>query len=321
MLRYLFFRLGRALVLLAGVSLLSFCLFELVPGDYFDELRSNPAVSNQTLSTLRKQHGLDDAPARRYARWLISALRGDWGYSVAYRTPAAPLLVARARNTVILTATAVFCAWVAAIPLALWTVSGSEWRRRFADFLMSLLLALPHLLILLVFMFLAARTRLLPVGGMTSFDGPATVTTRIGDLLLHLAVPGAALMLAALPAVFLHARAALVEVLQAPFIRFARASGIPRRRLLVRHALPVAANPLIALMGLSAGTLLSSGLAVEAVAGWPGLGQLLLQSILQRDFVLVAGAVMLSAALLLAGNLLADLLLYASSPQTREERW
>jgi peptide/nickel transport system permease protein len=120
--------------------------------------------------------------------------------------------------------------------------------------------------------------------------------------------------------VFLHTRAALVEALEAPFIQFARANGIPARRRLVRHALPAAANPLITLMGLSAGTLLSAGLAVEAVAGWPGLGHLLLQSILQRDSVLVTGAVMLSATVLVAGNLLADILLYANDPRMSEER-
>jgi ABC-type dipeptide/oligopeptide/nickel transport system permease component len=321
MMAFLFRRLLRAALLLAGVSVLSFCLFELTPGDYFDELRSNPAVSSETLAALRRQHGVDEAAGRRYMRWLVSVLRGDWGYSVAYHGPAAPLLFARARNTVILTAAAVFCAWVIAVPLAMWTVNGGQWRRRLADSFMSVLLAMPHLLILLVLMFAASQWRVLPAGGMTSLEfGQMSFWNRAGDLLSHLAVPGAALMLAALPAVFLHTRAALAEALNAPFIQFARANGIRGWRLLMRHALPAAANPLVTLMGLSAGTLLSAGLAVEAVAGWPGLGQLLLRSILQRDSVVVTGAVMLSAMVLLAGNLLADVLLYASNPRMREER-
>jgi peptide/nickel transport system permease protein len=222
---------------------------------------------------------------------------------------------------VILTASAVFCAWAIAVPLAMWTVNGGRWRRQFADCLMSALLALPHLLILLGLMFLAGLMQALPVGGMTSLESSRMpLWSRIGDLLSHLAVPGAALMLAAFPAVFLHTRAALTEALKAPFIQFARANGIPRWRLLLRHAMPAAANPLITLMGLSMGTLLSSGLAVEAVAGWPGLGQLLLQSILQRDLVVVTGAVIISAAVLLAGNLLADVVLYAADPRMQEER-
>jgi peptide/nickel transport system permease protein len=321
MIRFLFRRLMRAVFLLAGVSVLSFGLFELVPGDYFDGLRTDPALSDETLSALRRQHGLDEDPVRRYARWLASVLRGEWGYSVSYQRPVAPLLLTRAGNTLILTSTAVFCAWAVALPLAMWAVSGGRWRLRLADSLMALLLATPHLLILLALMFLAARSQALPVGGMTSLhSGQMPLWSRVGDLVAHLAIPGAALMLAALPAVFLHARAALMETLQAPFIRFARANGIPRRRLLLRHALPAASNPLISLMGLSAGTLLSAGLAVEAVTGWPGLGQLLLQSILQRDLVVVTGAVMLSAAVLLTGNLLADVLLYAADPRLRAER-
>lgn len=321
MVRYLCRRLLRAALLLVGVSILSFFLFELTPGDYFDELRADPMVSSETLSALRKEHGLDESPSRRYARWLGSVLAGDWGYSVAYRGAVAPLLFVRARNTLILTASAVLCAWMIAIPLALWSVSGGPWRRRCADFLTAVLLAVPNLLLLLVIMAAAGRWGASAVGGMTSLEATQmNWWQRLGDLLAHLAAPGAALMLATLPTLLLHARAALAEVLDAPFIRFARANGIPRRRVLVRHALPAAANPLVTLLGLSAGTLLSSGLAVEAVAGWPGLGQLLLQSILQRDLNVVTGAVLLSAMLLLAGNLAADLLLYALNPAMREER-
>jgi peptide/nickel transport system permease protein len=140
------------------------------------------------------------------------------------------------------------------------------------------------------------------------------------DLISHLIVPVATLVVAALPTVIVHTRAAVVEALNSPFIRFARANGIPRRRLLLRHAFPAAANPIITLLGLSTGTLLSSSLLVEAIVGWPGLGHLLLQALLQRDLLLVAGAVLLSSASLVLGNLLADLLLFEIDPRIREGR-
>jgi peptide/nickel transport system permease protein len=111
----------------------------------------------------------------------------------------------------------------------------------------------------------------------------------------------------------------MTEVLGSPFIRAARANGIPRMRILYRHALPAAANPLISLLGFSVGTLLSSSLLVEAAIGWPGLGRLLLEAILQRDVYVVIGAVILSAVLLIGGNLLADMLLYIADPRIRKD--
>jgi peptide/nickel transport system permease protein len=182
----------------------------------------------------------------------------------------------------------------------------------------SSLLAIPDLLMVLGLTALASNTSWLPAGGMTSpVSGSMNVWQAFADFGRHLALPGAALVLAIMPVVMLHARAAFADVLCTPFIATARANGIRRLRLLIVHALPAAANPLITLAGISIGTLLSAGLLVEALVGWPGVGHLLLQSILQRDLYVVLGAVMLSAILLVGGNLAADLLLYAADPRIR----
>ena len=109
------------------------------------------------------------------------------------------------------------------------------------------------------------------------------------------------------------------EALQSPFVMAARGYGIPLHRMLLRHALPAAANPLVSLFGLSLGLLASSSLVVEAIFSWPGLGQLLLEAIFNRDFFLVIDAGMLATACLILGNLLADVLLYAIDPRTRVE--
>jgi peptide/nickel transport system permease protein len=319
MMRYFGRRLLRTAILLLAVSAISFCLFELAPGDYFDNLRMDPAVSPDTIQALRKQHGLDQHVALRYIRWLTSVIRGEWGFSVAYNSPAGPLLFGRARNTLILTSSAVLLTWLMAVPFALWTASGGNRRRLLANAVVAVLLSLPEILVLLIFMAIAAHWGILPAGGMTSLGfSRVTLWSKALDLILHLAVPVAALVLAALPALILHTRTALVEALNTPFVRFARANGIPRRRLLIRHALPAASNPMITLLGLSVGTLLSSGILVEAISGWPGLGHLLLQALLQRDLPVVSGAVLLSSVFLVTGNLLADILLYATDPRIRE---
>jgi peptide/nickel transport system permease protein len=120
-----------------------------------------------------------------------------------------------------------------------------------------------------------------------------------------------------LPVLVRYVRASVADALEAPFVRAARAHGIPERRVLYRHALPAAANPLVSLFGLSLAGLLSMSLLVEVVLSWPGLGPLLLEAILARDFYLVLGLVLASALLLVGGNLLADVLLLATDPRIR----
>lgn len=315
--RFLFRRLGHALLLLFGVSLLTFLFVELAPGDYFAEMRLNPQIAPDTVSAMRARYGLERPLPVRYARWLAAVLHGDLGYSFAYGSPAAPLVAARARNTLLLTAAAMTLAWLLAVPLGVWCA----WRRgRWDDRLcaagLAVLMSVPELLLALAALLLAVRTNWFPAGGMTSPDpaagGPA-------DLLRHLFLPACVLALALLPLVARHTRAAVAEVLDMPFLRAARAHGIGTTRLLFRHALPAAANPLISLLGFSLGGLLSGSLAVEVVMSWPGLGPLLLEAILARDLHLVIAGVMLSTLTLTAGNLFADLLLFAADPRIRTE--
>ena len=137
------------------------------------------------------------------------------------------------------------------------------------------------------------------------------------DTLAHLAIPVAVLALGMFPVLERHVRSAVAEAMDTPFAVAARAHGIPRTRILYRHVLPAALHPLITLFGFSLGTLLSASLLVEVLVGWPGLGPLFLEAILARDFAIVLGVVMVSAATLIAGNLAADLLLYRTDPRIR----
>jgi peptide/nickel transport system permease protein len=321
MILFLVRRIGRGLLLVAGVSVLCFVLCELAPGDFFIEARLNPQIPETTLAALRSQHAFDRPFLAKYVYWLGSVVRGEWGFSFAYNTYAAPLLWTRARNTLVLTITATSLAWIVAVPVAIWIASsGSGVLRLLTAGSVSLLLALPDVLVVLLLMVGAARTQLLPIGGMTSPEySDMGLWNKLQDVAAHLALPVTALVLSSLPLLVAHTRSAMTEVLGSPFIRAARANGIPRMRILYRHALPAAANPLISLLGFSVGTLLSSSLLVEAAIGWPGLGRLLLEAILQRDVYVVIGAVMLSSVLLIGGNLLADMLLYIADPRIRKE--
>jgi peptide/nickel transport system permease protein len=307
------------LLLLVGVSMLSFLFADLAPGDYFSELRADPRVSPDAIAALRAQSGLDRPLPVRYAAWAASVLRGDFGYSLAYNSPVGPLLWERVRATLLLTGTATFLAWLMAVPLGIWNATArGTWGDGASKVVLSFLMAIPDLLLAIVFLMLAVQTGWFPAGGMMSpgwpsLSGPGQVL----DVAWHLALPAAVLVLGMLPALVRHVRASMAEAIDSPFALSARAQGIPRPRLLFRHLLPAAANPLISLFGFSLGTLLSASLLIEVVMGWPGLGPLFLEAIMARDFALVLAVVMLSASFLVVGNLLADILLYRVDPRIR----
>jgi peptide/nickel transport system permease protein len=318
---FLIRRFAHAVLLLAAVSLLSFALVQLAPGDFFDQMRMNPRVSAQTVEGLRSEYGLERSLPVRYGLWLRSALHGEFGISLAYSTPVGPLLIPRARNTLLLTATSTVLAWLLAIPIGVWSATNRrEFSRRSSDLATTMMLTVPDLLLFLCVLLFAVRSGWFPSGGMYSAENESHgFLEQVKDIAWHLFLPSLALALATLPALIRHVRSAMIEVLDSPFIRAARCHGIPHSRLLFRFALPVAANPLISLFGFSVATMLSSSLLLEVILSWPGLGPLLVEATLNKDVYVVVGTVMLSAVFLIAGNLLADVLLFAADPRIRVE--
>jgi peptide/nickel transport system permease protein len=319
--RYLLRRIGHAGFLLAGVSVLAFLFTALAPGNYFDEMRLNPQIAPETISALRTQYELDRPLPIRYAHWLGSVLRGDMGFSFAYDSPVAPLLLVRARNTLLLTVTAMLLAWGLALPLGIWS---AEHQGGVPDRLVSAgtasLMVIPDLALALGLLVIAVKSGTFPTGDMVSLHFESlSLAGKVRDLLLHMALPIVALVLSVLPLLVRHVRAAVAEVLNAPFLLAAEGHGVPRRTLLYRYALPAAANPLISLFGFSMGTLLSGSLLVEVVMSWPGLGPFLLEAILARDLYVVIGGILLSTLFLVGGNYVADLLLYWADPRIRTE--
>jgi peptide/nickel transport system permease protein len=306
-------RLIHSLLLLAGVSVLSFLFSELAPGDFYSDMQNDPRVTPETLAALRAQNGLDRPLPVRYATWLKSVALGEFGYSLAYHGPVAPLLRQRIPATLLLTAAATFLAWLLALPLGIWSAARrGSWTDGSLKVILSFFLATPELLLAIMLLALAVQTGCLPAGGRNT---PGE--TGFGDTLRHLIIPVTVLTVGLMPVLVRHVRTAVAEAMDAPFALAARAHGIPARRLLLRHLLPAALNPLTQLFGFSLGTLLSASLLVEVIVGWPGLGPLFLEAIFARDFALVLGVIMISTAFLIAGNLVADLLLYRADPRIR----
>ena len=317
--RYLCARIGHGLLVLLGVSLLSFVLAAAAPGTFADELRGDPRVSTQTIAAIQARYGLNGSVAEQYLRWLQSVRRGEFGFSVVYNGPVGPLLWPRVRNTLLLAVPATLLAWLLAVPIGCWAAARrGGWADRLTAGITTLLLGIPEVVFGLGLLLLAARTGYFPTGGMMSLDFDELGSwQKVADIASHFFLPVTALALINLPVLVRHVRASLLDVLRAPFIQAARAEGVPEGRLLVRHALRAGANPLISLLGLSVAGLLSASLVIETIMSWPGLGPLMLDAVLARDLHVVMAAVTCSTVLLVAGNLLADGLLYLADPRIR----
>lgn len=317
--RFFAHRLIHCVLLLAGVSILTFAFMELAPGSFYDEMRMDPRISPQTVAALEARYGLKQPLVVRYGRWLHSCFAGEFGYSFAYNSPAGPLLWDRARNTLLLTSVATAMAWLAATLLGIWSaVNRGGWPDKLCGWAATTLVAIPDLLLALALLAVAVRAGAVSAGGIHSLGFSELSRWRqFSDLLSHMFLPVLALALGSLPAILRHVRSAMLEVLDAPFMRAARALGIPPRRRLFVYGIRAAAHPLIGLIGFSLGNLLSASLLIKVVMSWPGLGTMFLEAILARDLYLVVGAVMFSTFFLVAGNFLADLLLFVADPRIR----
>lgn len=309
-------RVLQAAAVLLLVPLLTFLLLSRAPGDFLSELAANPQIAPSTLAQLRQQYGLDQPFYAQYGRWLGGLFSGHLGYSFVYQRPVADLIGPRIGSTVLLNVLALAVAWLGGLALGLW---GGVARHPAARWMMgaaaTLLISTPPVLLALLLLALAA-TLGLPTGGMTT---PGRDSATVADVARHLILPVLAVASVWLPVVMRHTASSVWQALAAPFIRTAQAKGVSRSRILLRHALPNAWNPLATLFGFSVSSQLSASLLVEVVMSWPGMGQLMVDAVLRRDLFLVVDLAVFSAFLLLAGNLIGDLLLYLSDPRTEPE--
>lgn len=312
-------RFAHSVTLVAVLALTTFVLIGEAPGSYLDDLATNPQVSQESLARMRAQFGLDRPFYEKFWRWARSVASGDFGYSFVYQRPIRQLIGERIVNTVMLNVLALIVAWSAGILVGLLAAaSRGSWIDWIVGGVTTVLLATPGVVLALVLL-ASGATLGLPIGGLSSagLESPA-VSAWLVDLARHLVLPVIAVAAGWFPAIARHTRAALLVALEAPYMLTARAKGVGRGRLLAVHALREALNPLTSLFGPSVAALLSASLLVEVVMGWPGIGQLTYDAVLRRDIFLVVDLVMLSAVLLLVGNIIGDLLLRRVDPRVAE---
>ncbi len=319
MFSFIFKRLLHLIPILLGVSLLTFLLMALTPGDYYTQLSQNPQVSPETLARLRAEQHLDKPWYVQYGYWLVNASHGDLGYSVAYKVPASQLILSRLWNTFLLSLGATVVAWGVAVPLGIWAaVKKDSWADRLCSMIAFVGLSVPDVLLALLALMFAAGTGWLPVGGsQSSLYDMMTPGQQVWDRLTHLVLPVLVLAAGDLAGVMRQMRSNLLETLRAEFVTTARAKGIPEGWVIYKHVLRNAINPLLTIFGFSLAGLLSGAFIVENIMAWPGLGRLTMEALFAKDYPLVVDSVVMAAALLVAGNFVADLLLAWSDPRIR----
>lgn len=319
MLRHIVRRLFHLIPMLLGITMISFLIIQLSPGDFLAEIRLNPIVSQQTVDQMRRNFGLDQPLHIQYLRWLWNAIRLDFGYSFAFQVPVIWLIGSRLMNSVILNLLAFVIAWAIAVPLGIYT---AQRQYSLADNSLSFTgyvgISTPTFFSGLFLLFLAFKTHWFPIGGMTSIDYEFLPWWgRILDVAHHLFLPVLVVGVFGFAGLMRQMRASLLEVLRQDYVRTARAKGLAERAVINKHAVRNALNPLITIFGFSLGGLLSGSAILENVMGWPGIGKLIVDATIQKDLYVVMASLVIGSLTLIVGNLVADVLLALSDPRIR----
>jgi len=311
-------RLLQTIPLLLGISALTFLLLQLAPGDYLTILKENPQNSQAMIDAMARRFGLDKPWYVQYVLYLKNIfLHFDFGESFERHQPAFTVLREGLLNTLLLAVSALVITWGTAIPLGVWAaVRQHSWVDQGLSFLAFLWLSIPEVLSGLLLLFVAANTGLLPVGGIRSMDWDSMDTMGKGlDLLRHLALPAVVVGLVPLASRMRQMRGNLLDVLRLDYVTTARAKGLDESTVIFKHAVRNAINPLITLFGFTIGALLSGALVAEIIFSWPGLGRITFEALTKQDQYVVLGGVQLASAMLILGNLIADVLLAVADPR------
>jgi peptide/nickel transport system permease protein len=304
MLRYLTRRLAASVLILLGVSVVTFCLTFMIPADPVALIAGRNSTA-ETRQQIRHQLGLDRPLPEQYLRYVGHLIQGDFGRSYARKSDVGDLIASRLPATLLLMFGAIIAELMIGLPAGIYAASR---RGRTADktamTLSFVTVSTPQfvlgLTLLYVFAYLLGW---FPLSGYGSLS--------------HLILPAVTLGLAGGGWYSRMMRSSMVEVLRQDYIRTARAKGMSERRVILRHGLRNAILPVVAMVGLDVGIFMSGVVVVENVFGWPGIGQLMWQAIQSLDIPIIMGITTVAAIFIVAGNLIADLIAPTIDPRIR----
>lgn len=316
--KYILKRILQTIPLLIIVSVVSFALIRLSPVDPLAELRLNPSISQETLDRERERLGLDKNIAVQYGLWAKSFIKGDLGIT-SNGESVAQKLKERIPNTLLLTTIVIFLTWLVGVPLGI--IAAVKWKSpldRILTVLTSIGMAIPSFFFAVLLLIFAVKTGWFPIGGLTSSNFlEMNLGQKVLDMTKHLILPVTVLFTISLAGLQRQMRGNLLDVLDSDYVKFARAKGISEFKVVFKHALRNAINPMITLLGFEFAGLLSGAALTEYVFQYPGLGRLILEAVMKSDINLVMASLMMGAIMLILGNLIADLLLIFTDPRIR----
>lgn len=327
MLNFIVRRLGYIVVLLFLVSVVTFVIIQLPPGDwlsaYVTALRIQGAsITDDMIEGLKAQYGLEMPPVQQYFKWLSGLLQGDFGFSFSYGRPVIDLINERLPATLGISLLTIIVTYAIAVPIGVYSAthqySPLDYGFTFFGFIG---LSMPNFLLALVLMFFAYRYFGLSIGGLNSpeFLGEPLSWAKLWDLILHLPIPVLIISLSGTAGIIRVLRGTLLDEIRKPYVDTARAKGLKERKLLYRYPVRIAINPILSTIGWLLPAVFSGGVIVSIVLNLPTVGPLLYEALRGQDTYLAGSIVMILSFFTLLGTLISDILLAAVDPRIRIE--
>ena len=326
MLRYVIQRLLLMVPTLLLISLVTFVIIQLPPGNYLETLISELRAAGETadlqkVEFLRQQYGLDQPLWKQYWMWLTGLLQGDLGYSFEYDRPVSAIIGERLALTFVVSFGAIVFTWVVAFPIGVYSATHKySWADHGLTLLGFLGLATPNFLLALVLMFVSFTYFGVSVGGLFSPEMQAAPWSgaKVVDLLEHLWIPVVVIGTSGTAGMIRRLRANLLDELKKQYVVTARAKGLPPRRVLLKYPLRIALNPFISDIGNLLPQVISGAIIVSIVLSLPTTGPILLRALRAQDMYLAGSFLMILASLTVVGVFLSDLALAALDPRIRQ---
>lgn len=317
MLAYILRRILMAVPLLIGISILSFAIMKLAPGDP-TVLILEPGIRPGDLEAYKEQYGLNKPLYMQYVDWIGNILQGNFGYSIIRQGVAvSDLILARLPNTLLLTVTSTFIALLVAIPIGVISAMKRNTATDYSITLLSFLgLATPNFWIgLVLIMIFGVHLGWFPTGGVSTIGESFNIL----DRLHYLVLPAFVLATADMAGLTRYMRSSMLEVLEQDYMRTARAKGFSQRKTVLKHGFRNALIPIITLFGLMLPSFIGGSVIVETVFAWPGIGTLFMDAAFQRDYPVIMAITLIASTLVVVGNLMADILYAVVDPRIEYE--
>jgi len=315
--KYIIKRLLQAVPLLIGVSIIAFSIMHLAPGGPLAVYTLNPSITAQDIDKIKIILGLDQPLHIQYVKWAKGMSTGNWGTTFFGGRPVFDVIVERIPATFLLMGSAMSIAVIIGMCIG---ILGAFKRYSIFDYLATtgamVALSFPTFWFGLMAIFIfSLKLGWFPSGGMFTLGGEEDFL----DLFRHLVLPTVVLALVLVAQWSRYTRSSFLEVIHQDYIRTARSKGIKGSKILLRHALPNAIAPLIALAGVQLPWLFSGALVAETIFGWPGMGRLFVDSLTMKEYPILMGMVMFTAVAVIFGNLIADIINAVLDPRIRLE--